>query len=560
MRLSRLLPAAVLAVLLASPADAAQRPITGSLAKNGYTVIALGYDGQASSAVVKRGRFRVVPPAGKVTLNLRNAKGVYAGPVAVGKRGKRLVVGVRAGAALGKLKLAKGFAQPRRKLRAKFAEPSRTAVTRKGAPAGAGRFGLVRGRAVGASGSGRDADFDGVPGAFDIDDDGDLVLDNNDRSGGARIAQVPPGPMGEPAGSPSMRLFSNFHFNVSETLNANAGGVTREQIDAAMTKAKSFVGLVFFLPTGVDSAELDCGGLSYCSSGGTGHTQSLDPFADGPAFPACCDEDGDGWGTITRGPTGDFQLVTLAPSNLIGSGDTFVEHFTAADGSDQQLTGSLNYMFNTTPAVKAYVDGSGAGATVAYPAPPNAPGTTANPLALQPDANGEYRLSLELWRPQRDAISEAGEPAGFVDIGGLSYTVSIPNAPSDPSSTGGPQRGPGNCNLENFTSSHPDLQQTESPYERIDAAADTPSDPANTLIVEVNFTKCAAQAGQTLSPGSRFNWSLGALSSANDVAAQEWVSCVPATGQSTCPAMPLGPPAGPPAGPPTGPPTGPAAR
>src|SRR5437764_1351466 len=94
--------ALVVAALLAVPASAAakQRPITGSIAANGFTVLALSYDGKASSVVVRAGKFRIVPPAGKVTLSLRNSKGQYAGPIVVGRKGKKAALGVRAGAAL----------------------------------------------------------------------------------------------------------------------------------------------------------------------------------------------------------------------------------------------------------------------------------------------------------------------------------------------------------------------------------------------------------------------------------------------------------------------------
>lgn len=540
---------AIAVLLAAAPAQAAEKPISGKLASNGYTVIALAYDGGAASARIARGRFSVAPTARVVTLSLRDRAGEYVGPVVVGRKGRRAVLGVRAGARLGKVRLARGVG--RAKLRRSRTDRSRTAVTRKGRPIGAGRFGLVRARAVGAPGAGGDLDLDGVANAFDIDDDGDLVLDNNDRSSGTRVRQTgPPPPPGEgspppgegpppPPAQSGLRLFSNFHFNVDETLNANAGGVTRAQIDAAMTRPGSFVGLVFFLPDGVTEAELDCGGLTYCSPGGTG--RASEPYPDGSPFPACCDADGDGLGTITRGPTGDFQLRTFAPSDAIGSGDTFVQIL--PDGT--QITGSLNYMFNTTPAVKTHTDGSGATGTVSYPAGTSSPGTQANPLPVRPDAAGNHTLTLEFWRPQRDALPEAGEPEGFVDIGGLSYQVVIPNPPMRPGSPGTPGggRGPGSCRLDALSSGDPALQATLPPFSRIDSAADAPADPNNTLTLTIDFTKCLAQTGQTLAPGDQLTWELQANSSVVDVAAQGWAICVPPAGQSACQRpQPQGPP------------------
>lgn len=551
MRAFRLL---TLAALLAAPASsaAAERPITGKLAKNGFTVIALGYDGATSSARVGGGRFSIGPRAAVVTLHLRDAAGEYVGPVVVGRKGKRAVVGIRAGARLGKLRLAKGYAKPVSAVRRALVDRGRTAVTKKGRPIGAGRFGLVRARAVGAGGPGGDLDLDGVASAFDIDDDGDLVLDNNDRDVAAGVRQEPPPPPppgdqpppgGQPPGADDtgLRLFSNFHFDVDETLNANAGGVTRQQIDDAMTAADSFVGLVFFLPQGHESAELDCGGLTYCTAGGTG--RSTEPYPDGRKFPEELDDDGDGLGTITAGgSTGDFQLRTFAPSSAIGSGDTFVEIL--SDGT--QISGSLNYMFNTTPAVRSYVDGSGAGATVSYPAGAQEPGTATNPLPLRPDAAGDYTLELTLWRPQRMGIPEAGEPDGFMDIGGLKWQLTIPNAPQslDPAVPGTPnERGVSFCNTDTgWTSTDPNFERSTQNGFLIDTTADAPADPTRTLTAKANLSKCLAQAGQKLQPGYRLTWEVQANSTAGDVSAQGWWVCVPSPGRQDCRQQQPGPP------------------
>ncbi len=330
-------------------------------------------------------------------------------------------------------------------------------------------------------------------------------------------------------------MFSNFHFNVDETLNVNAGGVTREQIDQAMTRKGSFVGLVFFLPDGVDQAELDCGGLSYCSAGGTGADANT-VNVDNP-FPACCDDDGDGLGTIKRGPSGDFQLHTYAPSEKIGSGDTFVESYTDAGGSPQQLTGSLNYMFNTTPAIKDYQDGSGAGATVSYPAASDAPGTINNPLPLKADDKGDYVLKIEFGARSAMRSPRRGEPAGFVDLGNLNYQIEVPNGPSKPSAPGsgtGPSPGVGPCSGDSVGTDDTSLTQQSNGTAWRDSAPDRPADPANTLRLKINFTRCLAAKQQALTPGSTLTWELQALSTVNDVSAQGWFVCVPAAGRTDC--------------------------
>lgn len=79
---------AVALVLLASSASAeAAKPITGELSKRGYTVIALDARGSAKSVVAKRGRFKLRPPSGRVTLHLRAPNGTYAGPIVVRSAG-----------------------------------------------------------------------------------------------------------------------------------------------------------------------------------------------------------------------------------------------------------------------------------------------------------------------------------------------------------------------------------------------------------------------------------------------------------------------------------------
>src|SRR5207247_2254940 len=151
----------------------------------GYTVIALAASGKATSVVAKRGKFRLRPPAKRLTLQLRAKNGVYAGPIVVGraKKGKRAIVGVRAGAKLGKVtvKRRKGYARLKGKLPKRFLDAKRQARAKKGVPIGAGRFGRVRSRHAHGGAPG-DSDLDGIPDPLDVDDDGDLILDNLDHS------------------------------------------------------------------------------------------------------------------------------------------------------------------------------------------------------------------------------------------------------------------------------------------------------------------------------------------------------------------------------------------
>jgi hypothetical protein len=532
LRTTLFLCVALLAVV-AAPALAKPKAVSGSLSAKGYTVIALSYSGKATSVDVRGGKFTLVPPAAKFTLHLRAKNGKYGGPIVVGGSGRSAVLGVKAGARLGKLKLGRGFARVTKTLPARIVDAKRTAAAMRGVPIGAGRYGLVRAAAKGTNGPGADADHDGIPGAFDVDDNGNLVIDNQDGVGPK--ARKADGLQAPPSGD-TFQLFSNFHFDVSETLNANAGGVTKQQIDAALTKPRAGVGLVFPVPT-ADLVELDCGSLSYCSAGGTGYV--AEPYPDGKPFPSCCDSNGNGLGEITAGPTGDFQLRTRAASDKIGSGDTFIERVTTG-GAEHDLTGVLNYIFNTTPAVKSYVDGSGAGQTISYPVPAGGPGTRENPIVLHPGADGDLSLTFTFWRPQRSAIPGTGEGDGFVDIGGLDYAALVPNGPNGPGAT--MTRGPQTCGSTAVSTNDPNL--ASSGFGQLhDSAGDRIADPANTLTLTVDFTKCLAQAGQALQPGQSVGFEIQALSQMHDVAAQGFTACLPEAGRTDCAAP--GPPPGP---------------
>lgn len=473
-------------LIAAASAGAAPAPVTGTVPA-GHRLVALSYTGAVTAARTVKGRVTVVPPARTFTLHLVGPTGRYAGPVVVGKGPKgTTVMGVRAGAKLGVIRKVKGtwVATPS----AVFTDRSRTANAKKGVPLGARSLGLVKSAPKGLAGAGRDLDRDGVPGAYDIDDDGDRILDNLDRNpGAASIAQVPgtapgtvPGtpPGTVPGGATDPRIFSNLKLPLESSLNANAG-VDRAQIDAALKGSST---LAIAVPAG-DEVELDCGRLAYCGPGGTGTI--LDG---GAAFPGTVDSDGDGFGTITKGVTGDFQLKPNATSTQIGSGDAFIWRSTTG-GVETPIPGVLNYQFVTTPAITSFQVNGGTTSGVAYPVAPSDPGTFGTPITVP--ATGDVSVTFTLWRPQRAAISAAGETGDWVDIGGLSYSVDMPNGPSTPGAPGGP--GPGLCPGSTLSTTDPNL--TVGGESLLDGARDAVPDTANTIAFTVNLTSCATSKG-----------------------------------------------------------------
>jgi hypothetical protein len=226
----------------AAAAPVQQPPITGTLSVPGYTIVALAADGQAATAFAPAGRFRVRPPAARVTLQLRAPDGTYGGPVVVGRSGSHVIVGVRAGARLGTIAFVPslGYATARR-VAPRWIDAARWARARGGVEP----FG-VRSMGRGLSSAPKhpppgDRDADGIPDVIDVDDDGDLVLD-----------EVDPQPQPEP-----VRAISSLS-ELDQPLNADAGAST-SAIDAALAQHGSLT------IASATPGELDCGGLPWCA-------------------------------------------------------------------------------------------------------------------------------------------------------------------------------------------------------------------------------------------------------------------------------------------------------
>ena len=439
---------------------------------------------------------RLRPACATPTLHLINGDGAYAAPVVVGtaSRGRWAIMGVRAGTNLGTVRVGRGVARPRTPV-----APSRTvnsikAKATNGTPIGARRLGLVRSTPSGRTGPGRDYDRDGLPGVFDVDDNGNRILDNVDStdtsaahphetsfSGSASTATT----------TDEVRLFSNLKLPMDQSLNANQGSLSTAMIDAAMQAAGTLA-----IPVVDTGARLDCTGLTYCSTGGTGS-------AYGSAFPAAFSPDSSGFGLLTAGPTGDFQLNTGATSAEIGSGDVLGEWLT--DGS--LVAGMLNFVFGTTPALTSYSVNGGATSTISYPA---TVGTTTNPITVP--ATGSVSVTMTYWRPQREPIPAAGE-SGWIDIGNLQYVADIPNGPTSGS-------GPGTCANTYYSTTDPNLTTSSGDGMR-DAQTDRSADPANTLTFTVDLTGCLGST--TWSSGESLQVDIQARSGYGDNAAQKVV-------------------------------------
>lgn len=483
-----------------APGAAGAKAISGKLNKRGYTVIAVAASGRAKAVRARRsGKFRLRRTAKVVTLHLRGPDGVYAGPIVVGreKRGRRAVLGVKKGAKLGKVKVKrrKGYAKVGRKPAKKFVDSRRVARAKRGIPIGARKFGRVRSRKTGGGAPG-DLDLDGIPEPLDIDDDGDRIIDKNDRSpGGARASaldadEIPP-------------ISARLNLELHQTVNANATALSDQLID--QTLVSSSLLFVSILPG--DSNELDCGsaqdGLSYCRPGGTGVAAPPGavqpgvpvapvPFPGAPGGPL--DSDGDGFGTLLPfgpPPAAGFPGAVIdhnATSSQIGTGDVLITRVTT-NGVESQYPSALHYLFATVPAVVSFSDSAGNSTPVSYPVPPGAPGTTGNGFPVSAGPDGNVVLTLTFWRPQRKPIP--GESGDWIDVGGLIYSANVPPSPVQ-------------CAVSTMSESDPNL--VVSPEQELglglrDTALDRPSSPANTFTYSLNLTQCLAGAGRPFNVG-----------------------------------------------------------
>jgi len=484
----------------------------------GMRLIAVDQQGRAKVQVLPSSGAFNIPISDGTSLHLTTQTGDYYGPVmlrgngpvkgrAKKKKGKAagqtngtlnyafLKPGKAKSVNLAVVRLRGGWAAPVKPVNAKLVDVSAggSSVAVAGKPIGAGSSGRVavaEGQLRNANNSpATDLDRDGIIGAFDVDDNGNLILDNLDRA--TRRGSVRNAPPGGGLGSEGFRMFSNYKAtdpNFTDVINANVAVPSTSDLDQS-TRTK--LGLAVQV---IPGATLGCTGQVYC-----------------PGSPI----------PITAGSSGDFQwhLADTYPALAaadVSAGDTFVE--TAPDG--QGYPGVLNFVFRTTPALAAYqvlnadgtpadVNGDGlpdAAVNVDYAA-----GAPAGSTNSKINVSGSQKVRLVFWRPQRQAFSgETGGTGGYVDIGGLSYMADAPNL-----GAGGCPATAGDAN----GTTTPDGTWTNVQ----DNLGDEPTDAGRTLSMIVDAGQCAVNGGRsTADPGqSQFDLDIQAKSLFGDNAAQK---------------------------------------
>ncbi|MCB0318495.1 MAG: hypothetical protein KDD56_07035 [Bdellovibrionales bacterium] len=318
--------------------------------------------------------------------------------------------------------------------------------------------------------SDRDTDGDGLPNVFDADADNDGILNAYDPDFSL--------------GGDTFGVFSNLKVNLNEAVNTHAGTITDDQIDSLLINNNILAIEVLSDVAESESSELNCGSLNYCSTGGTGETSpGGDPFP-GTAG-GSLDSDSDGFGTITKGDTGDFQLATGANSSEINGGDTYIQIVNEGSGGSRIAASMLMFRFETTPTLKSYAINGGAVNTISHPVGDGDSGTADNCFSV-PNA-GAVEAELVAWRPQRKGLPGAGE-AELVDLGNSKISIDIPDAPCTGAGicTGG--GGPGLCASDHFTTTDTNLTVVSEALQ--DALGDKDADPSNTLTFKVDLVGC----------------------------------------------------------------------
>jgi hypothetical protein len=544
------LAAALLCVGAATPSAAPAATVSGVLkGAIGYKVLLVQANGKARKATIRTsaGSFSITggKPAG-ATLQLVRPDGSYYGPIVLKATATKAFAFIKGatGLKLGTVVLKTGYATARRAPRGRYQTLAVYAAKAvNGKPAGAGKLGRVRtGKPMGLRGPGADLDLDGIVSAFDIDDNGNLLLDNVDRSGRGngrpRAAGAPasaPVPLssragGEPLGPPPLDttgqfyLFSNFWPTAvgpwtslpAASINANIAAITDLDtlIDRYLPMALS---LAMEAPDGTP-AQLDGLDNSYIAA----HD------VDGVTYPLV----GLDYDPPTYATPGVLDLIPdprhtsgcpLKPGALaaeIGAGDCFV--MTTSSGA--RYPGTLNFAFNTAPALKSYQFDTDAGPTdIVYDTDgvqvrdgrrelggvqievPTAPVKAA-------------KVTLTFWRPQRKAgPGEPASAAGWVDIGGLWYAV---NATVPRQSIDDPESGTASVvdAISNAVANGQAVPPAQWDGGILDPAGDRPADPGDTISFTLDLATCYS-SWTNLTSGAFFSIGLQAVGGYGDNAA-----------------------------------------
>jgi hypothetical protein len=271
---------------------------------------------------------------------------------------------------------------------------------------------------------GGDADDDGIPNAFDVNDDGDAVLDSADTSTPAPKAAADDGT--STCGAVDFKIFTNYKATqggYAGTINAyGVGGFKADKVNIASTITKT-MSMVFspitqvcgsavtrtylkgvdvaYAPTEYQELQKPCNTGDYQWLIGAGKMCGTDAsgFSFGSAY-------------------------TFGATDLPTGQDTFSMKVDTADGKSYEFTSSPGFVFVTHPMFIAYSNDGTTYKNIDYATTiPSPEGPRINEPTIS--VTQSQTLYLKVYRPQRLAMD--GEAGEFYDLGGFKFTPDIPN-------------------------------------------------------------------------------------------------------------------------------------
>ena len=326
---------------------------------------------------------------------------------------------------------------------------------------------------------GGDKDDDGIPNAFDVNDDGDAVLDSADSNTPAPKAAADDGTT--TCGAVDFKIFTNYKATqggYAGTINAYGAGAfqaNKTNIASTITKSMSMV----FSPItqvcgsavtrsflkGVDVAYAPTDYVELSKTCGTGDYQWLIGAG------KMCGTDASGY---------SFGSPYTFGETLPTGQDTFSMKVETADGKKYEFTSSPGFVFVTHPMFIAYSNDGVNYTNIDYTKTTTGPegARITEPTISVAQAQTLY---LKAYRPQRLAMD--GETGDFYDLGGFKFTPDIPN--------GNPSVG--KCDA---------LTSTDTAM-----TSDTPIDTANPPVMTLQWaigTKCYGVAPKNIAwtPGA----------------------------------------------------------
>jgi hypothetical protein len=434
-----------LAVSQVSDSAAQSLTVDGVLSEGaGYTVYLVENAGKSTAAVVSsRGKFsfkKMTKARLKgASLQMSDTNGRYAGPIVLGGASSKvsttfsgkLVSVKQKKISLGKITLKSGYAQVAKTTTKSLGVVVSKATTKalQGKPLGADQLGLVStgstanvrafvARAASASGS--DEDRDGIPNAFDADDDGDLILDPSDPDSAG--SDIP---------------YTTIVLELRNSLNAHVrSGLSDAAIDAVIGGENLFA-LLTFISLPQNQSSLATGGYIVCDDD-LAYCRRNTPVAYFSGVSESSNDFRRPWAELLTSAgyprmekINSLGAVVAAIQPRVGRGqfrpgDVFEAVVTSDAGEITRKTFTLAPYFVSVPALKSYNAGAGE-VTVDYssvsPTSGSIPGNSPSDPIVLPSSG---QLTMTFWRPQRAAIRT--DETGYLDWGTLNYGVGVGDA------------------------------------------------------------------------------------------------------------------------------------